>query len=103
MEEVVVLQVQSSQLVQTLQLHGVDGAHLVVAEQDGLQGWEVIQDTGEHLKPAAGERRDSQEQGTQKKRAFMGAPSSFKWLLVLTSQENCVKFSPALFIIVLAK
>lgn len=31
----------------------------------------------------------------------MGAPSSLKWLPVLTPQENCVKFSPALFIIVL--
>lgn len=50
LEEVIVLQVQCSQLVQPLQLHGVDGSHLVVAEQDVLQGWQVVQDTGKHLK-----------------------------------------------------
>lgn len=50
LEEVVVLQVQRSQLVHPLQLHRVNGSHLVVAEQDGLQGWQVIEDTGEHLK-----------------------------------------------------
>lgn len=66
LEEVIVLQVQRPQLVQPLQLHGVDGSHLVVAEQDGLQGWEAIQDTGKHLKSSGRERRDSQEQGIQK-------------------------------------
>lgn len=77
LQEVIVLQVQRSQILHPLQLHGVDGSHLVVAEQDGLQGWEVIKDTGEHLKSSGREKRDSQKQGF-KTGALPGSPQLFE-------------------------
>jgi len=61
LEEVVVLQVQRSQLLHPLQLQRVDGADLVVAEQDSLQRHDAIKDAGKDFKPSGRERRQTSE------------------------------------------
>lgn len=95
LEEVIVLQVQRSQLVHPLQLHRVNGSHLVVAEQDGLQGWQVIEDTGEHLKSSGRERRDGQKQGIQN-----GSPQLAKAAPRSHITGKLCQIQPAPFIVV---
>jgi len=56
LHEVVVGQVQGGQETQRAQLHRVDPRHLVVTEQDGLQGNHAVQDLREGLEPGRSRR-----------------------------------------------